>query len=58
MTTIMQILLPSIKMTVKVEKDNQHEAYSTCLLSKIIPKHLVKNVVPDAQKMRYDFVNL
>ena len=54
----MQILLPLIKMTVKVEKDNQHETYSTCLPSKIIPKNLVKKVVPDVQKIRCDFVNL
>lgn len=54
----MQILLPLIKMTVKVEKHNQHETYSTCLPSNIIPKHLVKNVVPDVQKIRCDFVNL
>lgn len=34
------------------------KTYSACLPSQIIPTFLVKNVVPDVQKMRYDFVNL
>lgn len=53
----MQIVLPAIKITVKVEKDNQHATTRRVCPRKIIPKHLVKNVVPDVQKMSYVFVN-